>query len=108
MDLVKKNLVSIIFGAIAILAVVAIFWPISGFYSRLNADVAKRKTVFQSIKSLDKKRPLPQLELAASAEAKQLDAFPTMPIRCLCRIPSRWAPSICALNSSSSTRATCS
>jgi hypothetical protein len=77
MDLVKKNLVSIIFGAVAILAVVAIFWPISGFYSRLNADVAKRKTVFQSIKSLDKKRPLPQLELASSAEAKQLDAFPT-------------------------------
>jgi hypothetical protein len=42
MEIVKKNLISIICGVIAILAVVAIFWPITPMYDKLRVKLAQR------------------------------------------------------------------
>jgi hypothetical protein len=78
MDLVKKNLVSIICGAVAILAVAAIFYPINGFYQSLNQDVQKRAAIHTTVRSiLTKQRNLPELGLDPVAEPKRLDQFPT-------------------------------
>src|ERR1700733_11409325 len=81
MDVVKKNLVSIICGVIALLAIVLLFWPISGYYKQLQTTVNSRKAVYQSMKSLlDKPRQLPVVELPTEGQdtpqAKPLDQFP--------------------------------
>ncbi|HMB94653.1 MAG TPA: hypothetical protein VKK61_01305, partial [Tepidisphaeraceae bacterium] len=77
MDIVKKNLVSIICGVIIVVAVVAIFWPINGYYTQLKTTATARKNVYSSLKGLlDKHRQLPVVGLD-SAEAKPLEQFPT-------------------------------
>jgi hypothetical protein len=82
MDLVKKNLVSIICGLIAVLAIVALFWPISGYYKQLQNTVSARKAVYTSMKGLlDRQRQLPVVELPSEGQdtpqAKPLEEFPT-------------------------------
>jgi len=53
MDIVKKNIVSIICGVIALAAVVAVFvWPLPGYYDQLNADATKRAQRQQVIQRL--------------------------------------------------------
>ncbi len=76
MELVKKNLVSIICGAVALLAIVALFWPISGYYAELQAKANTRKDVYSSLKGiLDKQRSRPITDLE-SPEPKPLEQFP--------------------------------
>jgi hypothetical protein len=41
MDIVKKNMLSIICGVVALLCVIALFFPLSGMYERLREDVKK-------------------------------------------------------------------
>jgi len=77
MDLVKKNLVSIICGVIAIVAIVALFWPIKGYYTQLQTTANSRKAVYVSLNGLLKKtRQLPVVD-PFTAENKPLDQFPT-------------------------------
>src|SRR4051794_40220927 len=80
MELVKKNLTSIICGVIALLAVVALFWPISGYYNELQAKADARKQVYTTLKGiLDKPRNLPTVSLE-TAEPKKLEQFPTQAV----------------------------
>lgn len=77
MDIVKKNLVSIICGVVALLAVVAVFiWPLSGWYGELDQEVQARKSVHGSITSLlATNTQLPKLR--EDVEPVTLDRFPT-------------------------------
>src|SRR5947199_363716 len=46
MEIVKKNLVSIICGVVALLALVAVFvWPLDGYYQTLQEKAKKRAEV---------------------------------------------------------------
>src|SRR3954454_10332265 len=76
MDLLKKNLVSVICGAVAILAVVAVFWPIKGYYAELQTKLDDRAKVYSSMKALlTKERHLPVVDIH-NPEPKKFDGFP--------------------------------
>jgi hypothetical protein len=84
MEMVKKNLVSIICGVIALIAVVAIFYPIEGMYTELNTKANASAALNSSIKGLltkERHKPiLPDLKDLQSNEppqAPKLEAFPT-------------------------------
>lgn len=77
MEIVKKNLVSIICGVVALLAVVAVFvYPLSGWFGKLDQEVQARKGVHGSITTLlGTTTQLPRLD--EDAEPVTLDRFPT-------------------------------
>lgn len=77
MDIVKKHLFSIICGGVALLAVVAAFWPMNGLFLTLNADLAKSHdnyVQFQNLGREEHKMPVVDLE---KPEAEKLSEFPT-------------------------------
>src|SRR4051794_2899599 len=77
MEIVKKNIASILCGVVAIAAVVAWFWPIGGMYSTLKADVDKSKQQYDQVETLRKApRKLPTLVLEGNAEQAELKSFP--------------------------------
>ncbi|MGH7175968.1 MAG: hypothetical protein ACREJC_01185, partial [Tepidisphaeraceae bacterium] len=77
LELAKKNVVSLICAIIALLAIGAVFWPITGKFDDLNTEVNNRKSDFSALDSLLKKgRTLPQTD-PNEAEAQPLDVFPT-------------------------------
>ncbi len=55
MDFVKKNLVSLICGTIALVAIIATFFPLSGYFTELNKKLAQRTTEIAKINGLLKK-----------------------------------------------------
>jgi hypothetical protein len=76
MDTVKKNIVSIILGVVAIAAAVAAFYPLGGKAEALKEKVAQSKSQHDAVKSLlDKSRNKPSLRIGGSAEA--LGQFPS-------------------------------
>ena len=80
MEIVKKNLFSIIFGVIAILAIVAIFWPISGLYTSLGTLLQSRIDVSGRIDSVtNQSRSMPLLD-PNDTTAAPLEVFPTQPV----------------------------
>jgi hypothetical protein len=77
MDIVKKNIASILCGVIALAAIVAWFWPVGGFYSTLKADVDKSAATYKQVDDLRKApRKLPTLVLEGNAEQADLKSFP--------------------------------
>lgn len=77
MEIIKKNLLSIICGAVALLAIVAVFWPITGMFQDLQTRADARKGVHGALDGLLKKnRQLPALD-PVSTEQKPLEQFPT-------------------------------
>jgi hypothetical protein len=77
MDIIKKNIVSLICGVIALLAVIALFWPIGGYYDNLRSQVQQRAAVNQQIRSLmTRPRTLPVTSLE-NPEPRPLGQFPT-------------------------------
>jgi hypothetical protein len=81
MDIVKKNLVSIICGVIAIAALVAVFvWPLDGYYEELKGKADKRAGVLAKINALrSKTRVLPVFDPNNPTAAK-LTKFPSKDI----------------------------
>jgi hypothetical protein len=81
MDIVKKNIVSIILGVVALLCVVAVFiYPTPKYYESLRTDANARKAEYDKVKALvDQKRQLPILD-PESTEPKELNTFPTRPV----------------------------
>ena len=56
MEIVKRNMISIICGVVAILAAVAVFvWPLDGYYEQLRTDARARAAVYSKAKGLDNK-----------------------------------------------------
>ena len=78
MDIVKKNLVSIICGVIALVAVVAVFvWPLNGYYDTLHSKAAARAAIYSKVDGLmTKSRSLPVLDFN-HPEAGKLTKFPS-------------------------------
>jgi hypothetical protein len=75
--IIKKNLLSIICGVIALAAIIALFWPISGYYADLQSQADARKAAFSTATTLLKKgRTLPVLD-PLSTDPQPLKLFPT-------------------------------
>jgi hypothetical protein len=80
MEIVKKNIVSILCGVVAILALVAIYWPVGGMAHDLQTKVEKSKSDYYSklVSLRSSKRKLPVVDpLNPNAEQQQLSQFPT-------------------------------
>lgn len=77
MELVKKNLLSIIFGVVAILAIVADFYPMGGKREALKAEAAAHARKAEDLRGLlTKQRSLPIVK-PGGTEAEPLNGFPT-------------------------------
>ncbi len=78
MDIIKKNMLSLICALVAILAIVAVeVWPLPGHYDAIAKDLEKRKGDLQNYESLaQKQRKLPLLD-PSKTEADPLPGFPT-------------------------------
>jgi hypothetical protein len=77
---IKKNMVSIISGVIALLAVGALFWPMSGLYADLETRLEARIAVSSSLESLAKQsRSMPLLS-PDQTTPEPLNVFPTQPV----------------------------
>lgn len=80
-DIIKKNMVSIICGVIALVAVGALFWPVSGYYAELQEAADARLKEYNAISGLlpeKKTRKLPVTDLRGAPDAtKDLGQFPT-------------------------------
>ena len=77
MDIVKKNLVSIIFGVIAILAVVGNFFPMAGKRVALKSEAESHAQKAEELHGLlTKERNLPVVQ-PGSTENSPLPGFPT-------------------------------
>lgn len=77
MDIVKKNLLSIIFGVIALLAIAADFYPMAGKRDALKTEAAAHAAKAEALKQLrDKPRTLPAVK-PGSSESDPLPSFPT-------------------------------
>lgn len=81
MEIVKKNIISIICGVVVLAAVVVYFVFVSGsMYPKLEADAKQRKAQYETLSNLlGKNRTLPVVELKTT-EPVPLPAFPTLPI----------------------------
>jgi hypothetical protein len=80
MAVLKKNLASIIFGVVAILAVVSVFWPIGGWYQDLQTQLDRRASVGAQLTSLSTaSRQMPTLSPDQTAP-EQLTVFPTQEV----------------------------
>src|SRR5688572_708736 len=76
MGLVKKNIVSILCGVVAIAAIVAWFWPVGGMFADLQTELDTRASTYQQVDQLrTAPRKLPTLVLEAGEQAT-LDRFP--------------------------------
>jgi hypothetical protein len=84
MDLVKKNILSVICGVVAILAVCTLFYPIGGWTSQLQSKLDSSKKNFDDkISALTKKpRKLPVVPDPnnPAADAPPLNQFPTQTV----------------------------
>lgn len=80
MELVKKNIASIVCGVVVVLALVALFWPISGWVSNLQTSVNNSKKNYadkmQALMSAPRKLPITNA-LDSNAEQPALKQFPT-------------------------------
>jgi len=77
MEIVKKNILSIICGVVILLAIVALFWPISGIVAGAQAQANERQQELEKLTNLQKKqRKLPVVTLDPNAPTTSLDQFP--------------------------------
>ncbi|GEM_PF-5700791 len=77
MEIVKKNILNIICGVVAVVAVVLWFWPLGSWKSEAQAKLSQRATVNVAMQSLLKQpRSLPSVSLDGGTTQK-LDVFPT-------------------------------
>lgn len=81
MDIIKKNILSVICAIVALVALIASFWPMGGQYAQLRGELETRKGVFDTAdRLLKKQRPIPTTTVDAadqSAEKPTLDVFPS-------------------------------
>lgn len=80
MDIVKKNLVSIICGVLALAALVAVFiWPLDGYFEELQDKVKKRAALQSEINGLLTKQRVPPTfdPNNPNPNAERLKSFPS-------------------------------
>lgn len=76
MDLVKKNVFSIVCGVVALLCIIAVFvWPVPSVFGSLQNELDAAQLDFRQISEVSRKaRPEPKI---SSEEPGTLDTFPT-------------------------------
>jgi hypothetical protein len=80
LQILKKNLFSIIFGILAVLAVVSKFYPLAGMYKVLQGELNERVSVDQHVQSLlSAQRHMPILS-PDQTNPDVLDVFPTQEV----------------------------
>jgi hypothetical protein len=76
MEVIKKNLLSILCGVVAIAAVVATYWPVGNMFGTLQAATEQRRQVYTELEGmLTKSRQLPLTDPAKT----QQDEWKTFP-----------------------------
>lgn len=83
MEIVKKNLISIICGVVALVALVAVFvWPLDGFFETLKGKANVRAQLVSKVTSLrNKARVVPTIDPNPNAQkAQRLTSFPSSKI----------------------------
>src|SRR5690348_6038090 len=77
MEVIKKNLVSIICGAVAVVAFIAYFWPLGGWVTELENDTRTRAGVYSQLEQLrNKARHLPNISVE-NTEPEPMTQFPS-------------------------------
>jgi hypothetical protein len=75
MDIVKKNVFSIIFGVVCLLAVISLYYPIDGMYASLSSMLDTRAAKASDIQSIiDSPRKIPPM--SPDEGAQPLTVFP--------------------------------
>jgi hypothetical protein len=81
MEVIKKNLISVISGVIAIAAIAVAFTMLSGEKDELNKELEARKSVHGSLSQLlNGNRTLPTVSITPDAQAEKLPRFPSQKI----------------------------
>jgi hypothetical protein len=76
MEVIKKNLLSILCGVVAIAAVVATYWPVGGMFGTLQTATEQRRQVYTGLQELlTKSRQLPRTD-PAKTQQDDLKTFP--------------------------------
>ena len=76
MEMVKKNIVSILCGVVAIAAIVAWFWPVGGMFGQLQTELDERAAKYKEVEQLrTAERKLPSLVLEVGGQ-EPLTRFP--------------------------------
>src|SRR5438105_464297 len=79
MDIIKKNLISIVCGVVAILAIVAWQFPLNGMIAKNQEELDKQKGTHQQMETLLRKpRQLPTINVNQTPEP--LKVFPSQSI----------------------------
>jgi hypothetical protein len=84
MDIVKKHLVNIVFAIIALVAIAGTFYPLSGYFEKLNKDVTERAGKYDTAQKLyNKPHELPVVKVGAdsTAQPQPLVVFPMPKLR---------------------------
>lgn len=76
MDLVKKNLTSIIFGVVALLGVILVFFPMGGWFDQLSTDMEKSVRQYSTLKNLKNQTFAMPVVDPNKSEAPNLEGFP--------------------------------
>ena len=77
MEVVKRNMYSIICGIVAIIAVVLVFYPLGGWFETLQGKLNESASDYSSINSLlGKEHTAPDVDIN-NAEQRKLGKFPT-------------------------------
>src|SRR4051812_33050911 len=76
MEIVKKNILSIICGVVALLALVASVWPLGGMKDTLNTELTARTAVYSSLQSLKGKTRHAPVVNPDNPESETLSRFP--------------------------------
>jgi hypothetical protein len=77
MELVKKNIISVICGAVAIIAIVASFFPLGGYVADLQKSLDTSKSTYSTLDGLrTKSRTLPVTKLDEATTPAPLTIFP--------------------------------
>src|SRR5688500_5047803 len=80
MEIVKKNIISIIAGVVALAAIAVAFTMLTSRAEELKTDLAARQQAYSQLEQLLKKdRTLPTISLE-KAEAEKLTKFPSQKI----------------------------
>jgi len=77
MDIIKKNIVSIVLGAIALVALVAFFWPLGAIKAEGRSAIAQRVTTHNSMQTILRANRTMPVYTIESGEAQPLEVFPT-------------------------------
>jgi hypothetical protein len=80
MDIVKKNVVSILCGVVAVIAIVVLFWPTSGYQTKLQSELDARKGIYGSLSQLQSRQRNLPIVTPGQSEQAPLGRFPSEPV----------------------------